>query len=58
MKHYVLTEEQREALLKVLELEKHKRSQFLKPEDEEQEKRIRDEVHRSFHYHVCRALES
>lgn len=58
MKFYVLNEEQREALLSALELEKHKRSPFLKPEDEEREKQIRNEVHRCFHYHVCKALDS
>ncbi len=59
MKQYVLTEEQFQSLLKELELEKfHTPSQFAITD--EQRKAQRDavnDIHRRFHYLVCRAIQ-
>jgi hypothetical protein len=56
MRVYVLTEEQRNALLQELELEKFKKSQFVTEHTTEEQ--LLEIVHRKFHCIVCRALEA
>jgi len=56
---YIVTEEEKQALLKALELEKFKTPDQFALTDE-QRKAQRDaveSVHRRFHYLVCKALE-
>lgn len=57
MRAYIITEEQKQALLNELALEKFQESQFIKPEMSEQERHMRETVHRAFHCIVCRHLE-
>lgn len=59
MRQYVLTEDQFQALLKELELEKFKTpDQFAVTEaQQEAEKRAVENIHRRFHMAVCRAIQ-
>ena len=58
MKAYIITEEEKQALLKDLELEKlHKPDQFAAtPEEQEMQKRVAEHMHRCFHVIVCKHL--
>lgn len=59
MKYYVLTEEQRTALLKSLELEKFRENDhFIQHAiDNKDPKALLAAVHRKFHHCVCSALD-
>jgi hypothetical protein len=59
MRVYVITEAEKTALLKELELERFKTpDQFaLTPEQKQAQASAVESMHRRFHYHVCKALE-
>lgn len=58
MKVYIVTEAEKEALLKALELVKfHTPDQFARtPEQRQAQTDAVDSIHRRFHYEVCRLL--
>ena len=58
MKAYIITEEQKEALLKSLELERlNTPDQFAITDEQRQiQKRAVESIHRRFHYEVCKLL--
>lgn len=58
MKAYIITEEQKEALLKALELEKmHTPDQFATtPELRAMQTKAVESIHRRMHYEVCKLL--
>ena len=58
MRVYIITEEQKEALLNELRLEKFQTpDQFaLTPEQKQAQLDAVENLHRRFHYHVCKLL--